>query len=94
MKYGLSDELLEKIKEITKNKGYDFYIFGSRAKGTYHRTSDIDIAIFKDVCDKDRHKIMNEFDCLDTIYKIDLVFVSDNTKKELLDSILRDRKKI
>ena len=36
---GLSKEVLDKIKEIVqKNQKYSFYIFGSRAKGTYKDT--------------------------------------------------------
>lgn len=43
---GLSKELIEKIKGITKKfENYKFYVFGSRAKGTYKNNSDIDIAI-------------------------------------------------
>ena len=91
MTYGLSNEVIRKIKDIIKsNSKYKFYIFGSRARGDYKKTSDIDIAVWKDVSEKDKFKIMNEFDCLDIIYKIDLVFVSEKTKKELLNSILRD----
>ena len=36
MKFGLSEEVYNKIKEIVKeNKKYKFKIFGSRAKNTY-----------------------------------------------------------
>ena len=33
------------------------------------------------------YKIRNEIDELDIIYKVDLVFINNNTKKELLESI-------
>ena len=39
---------------------------------------------------EDQYKIMNEMDILDIIYKIDLVFIDNNTKAELLESIRRD----
>lgn len=91
MKYGLKQEILEQILDITRNyKQYKFKLFGSRARGDYKRTSDIDIAIFENVVKEDEYKIRNEFDELDIIYQVDLVFVNERIKKELLDSISRD----
>lgn len=91
MKFGLSNEIYEKIKEIVnKNTQYQFKIFGSRAKNTYTETSDIDIAVFENVNTDDKYKIMNEFDLLDIIYKIDLVFINEKTKKELLENIQKE----
>ena len=46
MKYGLSEETYDKIKKvISNNTNYHFLLFGSRARGNYKKTSDIDIAI-------------------------------------------------
>lgn len=59
-----------------------------------HISSDIDIAIFENVTEEDKFKIMNQFDMLNIIYKIDLVFITENTKKELLKSIINNRIKI
>lgn len=87
---GLSNEILNKIKEIVKQYEYNFKLFGSRARGNYKKNSDIDIAIFKDVSEQDEYKIKNEFDLLDIPYTIDLVFINSNTKKELLDSIIKE----
>ena len=92
---GLSKEVIEQIKKIANhNSKYEFYIFGSRAKGTYKSTSDIDIAIFEDVKEEDKFKIMNEFDLLDIVYKIDLVFVTKDTKEELVKSIKKYKIKL
>ena len=91
MKFGLSEEIYNKIKNIVnQNSKYTFKIFGSRAKNTYKNTSDIDIAIFENVSKEDEYKIRNQFDLLDIIYKIDLVFVNNNTKKEFLEEILKE----
>lgn len=91
MKYGLNEETYNSIKEIAKkNSKYKFKIFGSRAKGTYKSNSDIDIAIFENVTQEDKFKIKNEIDELNIIYKIDLVFIEENIKKELLESIKRE----
>ena len=95
MKYGLLEDIIEKIENIAKNYSkYKFYVFGSRARGDYKKTSDIDIAIFEEVSEKEKFEIMNEFDCLNLIYNIDLIFVSKDTKEELLESIIKDRKEI
>ena len=86
MKFGLNEEVYNKIEKIVKeNSKYRFKIFGSRAKNTYKNTSDIDIAVFEEVSKEDEYKIRNEFDLLDIIYKIDLVFVDKNLKKEFLE---------
>lgn len=91
MKYGLSEETYNKIKEvINKNNKYKFILFGSRARGDYKSTSDIDIAVKENVSREEQYKIMNEIDILDIIYKIDLVFIDSSTKAELLESINRD----
>ena len=91
MKYGLSEETYNKIKEvIKKNKNYKFILFGSRARGDYKSTSDIDIAVEENIPREMQYKIMNEIDLLDIIYKIDLVFIDDKTNLELLESIKRD----
>ena len=69
MKYGLKQEILEQILDITRNyKQYKFKLFGSRARGDYKRTSDIDIAIFENVEKEDEYKIRNEFDLFDEMF--------------------------
>lgn len=90
MKFGLEESIYKQIKSIVNNSKYHFKLFGSRARGNYKTTSDIDIAIFEKVPKEDEYKIRNEFDELDIIYKIDLVFIDEKIKKELLNSILRD----
>ncbi len=88
MKFGLSERTYNAIKKVIENNSkYKFKLFGSRAKGTFKKNSDIDLAIFKNINREDEYKIRNEIDELDIIYKVDLVFVNDNTKKELLESI-------
>lgn len=91
MRYGLSEETYNKIKEVIKNnKDYKFILFGSRARGDYKSTSDIDIAVEENVPREKQYKIMNEIDLLDIIYKIDLVFIDEKINSELLESIKRD----
>lgn len=91
MKYGLSKEVYEKIKKVIENNNqYKIVLFGSRARGDYKETSDIDLAVLSDISREEQYKIMNEIDLLDIIHKIDIVFVDSNTKLELVESIKRD----
>ena len=91
MKYGLSEEVYEKIKSvIDNNKNCKIVLFGSRARGDYKETSDIDLAVLSDISRDEQYKIMNEIDLLDIAYKVDIVFIDINTKKELVESIKRD----
>lgn len=91
MKYGLSKEVYKEIKKVIENnKKYKIVLFGSRARGDYKETSDIDLAVLSDIPRDEQYKIMNEIDLLDIVYKVDIVFVDSNTKKELIESIKRD----
>ena len=91
MKYGLSKEIYEKIKKvIDDNKNCQIVLFGSRARGDYKETSDIDLVILNKISRDEQYKIMNAIDLLDIVYKVDIVFVDSNTKAELVESIKRD----
>ena len=91
MKFGLSDEIYSLIKKIIENyKNYKFKLFESRAKNTYKNNSDIDIAIFENLSKEEEYKIRDDFDKLNIAYKIDLVFINDDTKKELLEEIQKE----
>lgn len=91
MKHGLSDEVYKKIKEVIENnKQHKIVLFGSRARGDYKETSDIDLAILNETTREEQYDIMNQIDLLNIIYKIDLVFIDKNTRKELVESIKRD----
>lgn len=90
-KFGLSENTYKQIKEvINKYNQYEFRLFGSRARGNYKKTSDIDIAVFGEIDDKTRYKILDEFDCLNIIYDVDVVFVDSTLRSEMLQSILKE----
>ncbi|MGL5355014.1 MAG: nucleotidyltransferase family protein [Cetobacterium sp.] len=74
MKFGLTERELDEIKiiyhlfpEIEK-----IIIFGSRARGDFRRTSDIDIALIGNV-EKIIYKIRDYFDESRIIYTVDVV---------------------
>lgn len=95
MKYGLTKEhwnfleknLLDQIRQF-KSK---MYLFGSRAKGTQHPFSDIDILVDDTVSSLTAINKTEIFARLEEIensnfpYKIDLVYVSDLAKSYIED---------
>ena len=91
MKYGLSDEIYLKLKEIiNKYSKYKFKLFGSRARGNFKKESDIDLCIEGNMTEQEKIEILNDFDLLDIPYIIDIVFYEEITKEELKKSIERD----
>ena len=87
--FGLSEEIilnivkiLEKYPEVVSAK-----IFGSRARGDYKSTSDIDIALFGDnITNTINTKIFYDIEELYLPYKVDLITL--NTLRE--DNLLRE----
>lgn len=70
-------------------------LFGSRARGDCRETSDIDLAVFTSgKLFKNKLLFTEQMDRLDTLLKVDLVFVSDTTDMALLKNILKDGKVI
>ena len=91
MKFGLTNESYQKIKEVVNEyKQYTFKVFGSRARGDFKSNSDIDIAVEGKIDRKNQINIMNSFDLLDIPYMVDIVFTCEIEKEELLESIRRD----
>lgn len=90
MKFGLREEIYNKIKEITQKYDYKFVIFGSRARGDYKNNSDIDIAILGDVSLEDETSIRNDFDKIDMEYMLDIVIACKTEKEELLENINKE----
>lgn len=92
--YGLSNKIIKEIINIRQKYGVEVLIFGSRARGDYKSSSDIDIAIKTKVDRETKYGIMNDFDKLDIIYKIDLVFIQNVNNNEFLESIIKEGKEI
>ena len=63
-------------------------LFGSRARGDYKRTSDIDLCVYGDTLNKrERYNILE----LDTFYSFDVVFFDELDKQSFIESIMRDQ---
>ena len=81
--YGLNDKIITEIKKIQENNKVRMLLFGSRARGNYKENSDIDIAIIDNVNHAQKYKILDEFDQINTAYKIDVVFIDPPYKENL-----------
>lgn len=88
------DKVLEEIKRIaSKYKNINKVIlFGSRARGDNTPKSDYDIAIVSNnLLESDRCSFLNEVEDIETLNKIDLIFVHERHKNtEIYENILRD----
>jgi len=90
--YGLKNDTLRKIVDTIKNNGKikKLILFGSRAKGTEKKGSDIDISyISNDLTLKELHQIKMMLDDLMLPYKIDLIDYSQIKNQDLKEHILR-----
>ncbi|MDR2546599.1 MAG: nucleotidyltransferase domain-containing protein [Lachnospiraceae bacterium] len=74
-KFGISDNAFTQI--IDTMNSFDFIskavIFGSRAKGTHKKYSDVDICVFGKMDVFDAEKIKSALDELNVIYEFDVV---------------------
>ncbi len=91
--FGLADRHIKFILSILKNNfsGAKFYIFGSRAKGTYKEYSDIDIAVDLNnkKLDKDiLGRILIEFQDSTLPYEVDVIDL--NSIDEKFKNLIQD----
>lgn len=91
--FGLDSILVNKIVEILSmySEIQSAAIFGSRARGNYTKTSDIDIAIFaKEITSTKVNLLRYALDDLDTIYKIDIIDFYKLSKEPLKENIINE----
>ena len=92
MPYGLNEKTLENIVEVFSHypKIEKALLYGSRAKGTYKKGSDIDIALVgKNLNIKELNQIWIELDDLMLPYQFDLTLYNILSNDEFIDHIDR-----
>ena len=94
MMFGLEDRHLDFIKEMLKkhikNPAAEFYIFGSRAKGTHKQYSDVDIAVNSpDLTFDARLKLSADFENSTFPYEVDIIDLN-NTAESFKNIIKND----
>ncbi len=87
--FGLPEKTINEIKKLLSKYPQikEIKIFGSRAKGNYKPSSDIDLALFGNIDDKLLRHIAFELDELPTPYQFDLLNYSDINNENLKNSI-------
>lgn len=89
--FGIRDKVLEEIRDIAVACRVERVIlFGSRARGDYKRTSDIDLA----VKGGDVVKFTLEMEDTSTLLEFDVVDLNSSVTQELLQSIMSEGKTI
>lgn len=85
---GIRDHVIEEIRMLAEKYQIEkIYLFGSRARGDYHRTSDIDLAVSGG--DFDRFALDIDEDT-STLLKFDIVDLNRIVHPELLDAIQKE----
>jgi predicted nucleotidyltransferase len=91
--HGLSDTIIADLqKTFAKYPRIEkTLLFGSRAKGTFHNGSDIDLAVIApDMSDAEFTRLWAEIDSLPIIFKIDLVNANQLANNALKEKILHE----
>ncbi len=90
-KYGISDEIYNQIIEIFKQipEIKSVKLFGSRARGDYKKTSDIDLAVHFNNENK-KLKLIRLLDELRCALKFDVINIESISNKQLIENIEKD----
>lgn len=97
MKVGLTDRDIETLEKILSQYPQIklVHIFGSRAKGTYHQGSDIDLAVMNEGLEyHDLLRLKSDLDESHLPYVVDIVNYPDIKHQELKEHIDRVGKPI
>ncbi|HLD45766.1 MAG TPA: nucleotidyltransferase domain-containing protein [bacterium] len=90
-KYGIPDNLWSQIIDLFPpyQQIESVVLFGSRALGTFHNGSDIDLCL-KGLCESDiKLKILNQYEELYFPWKLDLIIWQNIQNQDLKDHITR-----
>ncbi|WP_062109602.1 nucleotidyltransferase domain-containing protein [Bacillus niameyensis] len=90
---GISKRFIDELQSYCKkNKHIDkVLLFGSRARGDYNRSSDIDLAIFTNQSSHTKQNIVEQaIHEMSTPLKIDIVFMDRLTKEKMISNIRRE----
>ena len=84
----LSDTLVQQLQDLAARSGASrLVLFGSRARGDYHRSSDIDLAVWGGNIPRFALDIDEE---TSTLLKYDVVDMGQDVSAGLLDAVQRE----
>lgn len=85
---GIKTQVIEEIKDLAKKYGVQKVIlFGSRSRGDYKRTSDIDLAAKGGDFNRFALDVDEE---TTTLLKFDIINLEENIQEELRDAIMKE----
>ena len=85
---GIREQVIEEIRILAEKYQIEkIYLFGSRARGEYHRTSEIDVAVSGGEFDRFALDIDED---TSTLLKFDIVDLNRMVHPELLDAIQKE----
>ena len=88
----MEDNVLNEMIRISKEYNLEkVVLFGSRARGDNSPVSDYDIAVFDNsLSDIEKVSFCLDIEEIETLKKIDIVFISDGLSIEFLENIDKD----
>ena len=91
MQYHLDNSIVSRIQELGRNyRIRKIVLFGSSARGEHKSISDIDLAVFPLPEFEGKGRFCAEIDDLNSLLKVDVVFVNVDTEQTLIDNIRKD----
>lgn len=91
MALNIDHRLLQAIQQIGQNYAIEkIVLYGSRARGDHKASSDIDLAVFPLPEFNNRGRLTSDFDDLETLLKMDIVLIGNQTDEKLLENISRE----
>ncbi|WP_059106155.1 nucleotidyltransferase domain-containing protein [Shouchella shacheensis] len=90
---GISKRFMKELQDLcAANEQIEkVLLFGSRARGDYTRTSDIDLAVFTSVLSHSQQNLIEaQIDEMSTPLKVDVLFVDRVTKEKLISNIEKE----
>ena len=91
-RYGIRNNLYNEMLQLFEKENISrVFLFGSRSRGDYENSSDIDLAVIFDTDEIDNYiKLFTKLEELNTLYKFDVIDFDKITNDKLKDEILKD----
>lgn len=87
----LDIKVIQSIQNIGRHYAIrQIVLFGSRARGDHTPVSDVDLAVFPLTEFANRGRLASDFDDLETLLKIDIVFVDAQIDTKLMENIRKE----
>lgn len=91
MSFNLASKITEELRAIAdKYLVQKIILFGSRAREDNNKFSDIDIAIYPLPGFTDEGRLCSDIEDIETLLKIDMVFINKNTDEKFINNIEKD----